>query len=119
MQTQITASIIDVLGFYAGNAIVHKVYPEGGKVKIDDAFIFLLADILARNTSYLDDLIKDYKYDEKNKRNAIIALLYIIIKSLDDSFRHNEMKLKQNIIKGLVGMITNSGVDMFLPPRLT
>ncbi len=108
-------SVIDTAAFYGGNAIVHNFYPED-KIKIDDAFIYLLGDIVVRNTTYFDGMLTTY--DEKNKRNLIISLLYVGIKTLDNYARSSESKLMNNVIKGAVGFVSNTAVDMIITPKL-
>ena len=110
-------SLIDTAAFYGANVIAHSFYPED-KVKMEDAFIFLLSDVIVRNSVYASGILNSMGYDEDKKRNLTIALLYVGVKTADGYARNGELHIMQNIIKGAVGFVGNTLVDKLISPAL-
>jgi hypothetical protein len=118
----IVPSLIDSASFAIGGQIVKSLNPKI-HVKTADLLIFLISDLAVRNTTYLSaDNWVSYlpEYQSKNKRNIMISVLYLALKSLADlSKGKTESIFMNNVIKAATALVTNTAVDYAIQDKYT
>lgn len=122
----IVQSLIDTVGFAGSNFVLHRAAKELPNVSVSDSLVFLASDALVRNTKFVKNFLVDYGGYQQNYfltdmgRNNLIALVFLIVNTVIDLLRSEGIKssLYNNIVRSVVGLVTNTIIDKLLPDKL-
>jgi len=114
----ITHTVIDMLGFYGGNMIMHNASTFADTPSAEKTLIFGVSDLLVRNgfISYGD---KSVPFSGQLQKNTYIALVSFLLASGYDLIKSRDFSkaLMKNLITNAIGLGSNQIIDMIIDPN--
>lgn len=116
-------SIIDAIGFYGSNYLIHKAVKESPNVDLEHLVVFLVSDLAVRNTQFINNFFVSYGgyasgyFSSDMGRNNIIAMVNWIAATIVDLIKKQGFKtaLVNNLIRSVIGLASNTAIDKLMP----
>lgn len=118
MNTGLPHTLIDTVGFYAGNSLLHSSADKFPKPSVDKIIVFAGADLLVRN-GYISYGSESIPLSGVWNKNAYISLISLIGGLGIDLLQKKDMSnsLMKNVYLNAVGFLTNSVIDKVIPEK--